>query len=69
LADEALVGVCGQPEGTHVRARVAVLRGRAIGVTVEVDPDDYDLEGCLDRRIRSLAWESSERIHFVVKTW
>lgn len=69
LADEALLAACGATEGAHVRARVAVLRGRAIGVTVEVEPDDPELAGCLDRRIRSLAWETSDRVQYVVKTW
>lgn len=69
LSDETLMTLCGENEGTHVRARVAILRGRAIGVTVESEPEDPELEHCLDRHIRALAWESSDRVHYVVKTW
>jgi len=56
---------CGTPNDTRVRVKIAVLQGRAAGVTVTLDPDDATVRACIDAAARRLTWPKSLRMDAV----
>ena len=58
----ASLSTCGVSNDTKVTVRVAVKYGRAVGVTVEMDPPNTHAESCVDRAVRKLRWPSSPKL-------
>mgnify|MGYP007059410519 CR=1 FL=1 len=60
---------CGVPEQASVRICVAIREGSAVGVTVELSPDDADQTECLREQIRGLAFPSHPKLDVVRTTF
>jgi hypothetical protein len=56
---------CEVPGASRVRICAAVQNGRAVGVTVLLDPPSPTLEICVAGRVRQLAFPSSAKMDFV----
>lgn len=65
----AFVNRCGAPSSMKVSVKVAVLDGRAAGVTVTTDPEDADVARCIDAEVRGLRWPSSPHMDAVHTTY
>jgi hypothetical protein len=50
---------CGLPDAAKASLCVLVKGGRALGVTVNVDPKNNRIAACMDRRVRGLAYPVS----------
>ena len=53
---------CDVPESSHAQICVAVQNGVAVGVTVSVDPSDPNVELCIARQVRALAFPSHPKM-------
>jgi hypothetical protein len=51
---------CGLSDSSHAKICVLVKRGRPLGVTVNVDPSNNRVAACIDRRMRGLAFPTSD---------
>lgn len=56
LQDLSLYEPC-KPGSAHVKMRVAVWNGKAVGVDVSAKPKSEKLEACVKERVRSVTWE------------
>jgi hypothetical protein len=52
---------CGLPDSTHAKICALVKGGRALGVSVGVDPKNNKVAACIDRKVRSLSYPSSDQ--------
>jgi hypothetical protein len=60
MRNAAFVPECGAPSDMKLTVRVAVQRGRAVGVTVTTNPPNDDVARCVDDRIRrDLRWRNT----------
>ena len=56
---------CDVPSASHVRICAAVQNGRAVGVTVLLDPPNPSLEVCVAGQVRQLGFPSHPKMDFV----
>jgi len=56
---------CDVPTASKVRICAAVQNGRAVGVTVLLDPSSADLEICVAGQVRQLAFPNHAKMDFV----
>jgi hypothetical protein len=63
----ALVTNCGLANDAHADICVAVKQGKAVGVSVRVDPSNNKVAACIDRSARRLSFPASDKLD-VVKT-
>jgi len=61
LRSAAFIGECGAPDSMKVTVKVAVVDGRAMGVSVAVSPDDPEIAQCIDKAVRALSWRVSKK--------
>ena len=73
--DEALLraqlgsmDACPRPAGMRANVRVAVIGGRAVGVSVFTTPRDPMVANCIDREIRRLPWPQANGLSTLVTT-
>jgi hypothetical protein len=52
---------CGLPDASHADICVLVVKGRPVGVSVSVTPKNNRIAACMDKRMRSLSFPTSER--------
>jgi hypothetical protein len=65
----SFISACGAPDNMKVTVRVAVKNGRAAGVTVSTNPPNAGVAGCIDSRVRGLAWPVSPKADFVTMSY
>ncbi len=65
----SFISACGAPDNMKVTVRVAVKNGRAAGVTVSTNPPSAGVAGCIDSRVRGLAWPVSPKADFVTMSY
>ena len=53
----------------HVTVKVAIRMGRAVGVSVYTNPGDPYVAGCVDWRVRGLAWPVNGKLDSFVTTY
>lgn len=56
---------CEVPESSKIQICVAVRGGAAVGVTVTLDPSNPDLEVCVAKQVRALAFASHPKMDIV----
>ena len=56
LMDMKLYEPCKAKESEHVKIRVAIWNGKAVGVDVDVTPKNDKLASCVKSQIRSVSW-------------
>jgi|SRR5882672_2691399 len=56
---------CEVPEASKIQICVAVRGGGAVGVTVTLDPSNPDLEVCVAKQVRTLAFASHPKMDIV----
>lgn len=61
------VNACGLASSAHADICAAIKNGKAVGVTVGVNPTNNKVAACIDRLTRKLAWPSSSKLD-VAKT-
>jgi hypothetical protein len=61
LADMKLYEPCKAKESEHVKIRVAIWNGKAVGVDVSVTPKNDKLASCVEQQIRGLTWRDKAR--------
>lgn len=61
LASAGALESCNAPADTKVVVKIAVVDGRAAGVTVATKPDDPELALCIDKAVRQLVWPKSAK--------
>jgi hypothetical protein len=69
MRNGTFLDACGVPSSTHVTVKVAIRDGRAVGVSVYMTPADGQAAGCVDRRVRGLAWPSNHKMDSFVTTY
>jgi hypothetical protein len=69
MRNAAFLGTCGTPDSTHVTVKVAIRAGRAIGVSVYMNPPKPEIAGCIDRSVRNLAWPVNGKMDSFVTTY
>ncbi len=69
LRHASFIVSCGAPDSTKVTVRVAVRKGRAIGVTVTTKPPNAASAACIDRAVRELRWTESAKTDFVTTNY
>lgn len=69
LHDSRFLDACGVPDSMRVTVRVAVMDGRARGVTVTTSPPDPTTARCVDHAIRAKAWPPSPRMDAITTTY
>ncbi len=69
MSDGAFLDACGAPESMGVTVKVAIAKGRAVGVTVSTDPPSADVASCIDHHVRGLSWPSSAKMDSFVTTY
>jgi hypothetical protein len=60
---------CGLPNSARAKICVLVRRGKPLGVTVDVAPNNNRVAACIDRRMRRLAFPPSDRADTVTYTY
>jgi hypothetical protein len=60
---------CGAPDHMKVTVKVAVRRGRAIGVSVYTNPASEAVARCVDDHVRSLRWRETEKLEAFTSTY
>jgi hypothetical protein len=65
LNNGAYLNPCDVPTTSKVRICAAVQNGRAVGVTVMLDPPSPDLEICVAGQVRQLAFPTHAKMDFV----
>ena len=64
------VAGCGAPSEMKLTVKVAVQRGRAVGVTVHTDPPDRDIARCVDEHVRrELHWPVKQKMDTFTVTY
>ena len=61
-----LAAACARPHGMRANVRVAVVRGRAVGVSVYTTPRDPMVATCIDREIRRISWPDAPALSTLV---
>jgi len=56
LSDLSLYEPC-KPGTAHVKMRVAVWNGKAVGIDISTKPKNEKLESCVKERLREVTWE------------
>jgi hypothetical protein len=69
MRNGAFVGECGAPDSMKVTVKVAIMLGRAVGVSVFTSPPDPDIAGCIDRYVRTFSWPSSGKMDSFTTTY
>jgi hypothetical protein len=65
MRQASFVAGCGAPEEMKVTLRVAVRRGRAVGVTVTTNPPNGVIARCVDEHVRrELRWPVKQKLDF-----
>ena len=62
LADGKYLAACDVTTATKVSVCVAVQNGAAVGVTIAMSPSSEDLEKCVAKEVRALAFPSHPRL-------
>jgi hypothetical protein len=65
LNQGTFLDACQVPTTTHAEICAAVRGGAAVGVTVSLQPADVDLEVCVAKQIRTIAFPSHPKTDFV----
>lgn len=65
LNNGAYLAPCEVPETSKIQICVAVRAGAPFGVTVTLDPSNPDLEVCVARQVRALAFTSHPKMDIV----
>lgn len=60
---------CGVPTTSKVRVCAAVQNGRAVGVTVALDPPSPEVEICIASQVRQLSFPANAKMDFVSVTF
>ena len=61
IAHANVAAGCGLADSSHAHICALVRNGKPLGVSVSVDPKNNKVAACMDRRVRSLAFPSSDR--------
>ncbi len=61
LADMKLYEPCKAKANEHVKIRVAIWNGKAVGVDVSVTPKNDKLASCVEQQIRGASWRDKVR--------
>ncbi|MGD0677733.1 MAG: hypothetical protein ABSC94_20130 [Polyangiaceae bacterium] len=69
LVDGSFLSDCNAPDDMKIEVRVAVRKGRAVGVTVATEPVSPAVASCVDRAVRDLRWPSSPKTDFLTTTY
>jgi hypothetical protein len=69
MSDGTFVSECGAPDSMGVTVKVAINRGRAVGVSVSTSPPSTDVANCIDHHVRTLAWPSRPTMDSFVTTY
>jgi hypothetical protein len=62
LNNGSYLNSCGVPASTHVNVCAAVQNGRAVGVTVTMDPPNPGMASCVAGRVRGLSFPSNPKL-------
>jgi hypothetical protein len=65
LNNGSYLNACEVPETSKIQVCVAVRGGAAVGVTVTIDPPSPDLEVCVAKQVRALAFASHPKMDVV----
>jgi len=65
LNNGSYLNPCDVPSASRVRICAAVQNGRAVGVTVLLDPPNPSLEICVAGQVRQLGFPSNPKMDFV----
>ena len=69
LNNGAYLGACGVPPSTKVSVCAAVQNGRAVGVTVSLDPPSPGVASCVAGRVRGLSFPSNPKLDVTTTTF
>jgi len=69
LQSPAFLSSCGVQDSTHVRVRVVIRDGAAVGVTVLTAPDDPSIAECVGKGVRAVAWPANKRRDSLTTTY
>jgi len=69
MRNAAFISGCGAPDSMKVTVKVAVLRGRAIGVTIWTNPQDESVARCVDEHVRQLRWPVKQKMDSFTSTY
>lgn len=61
MASGGPVSECNTPDDTKVVVKVAVVDGKAAGVTVLTKPENPEVASCIDKAVRALTWPASAK--------
>lgn len=69
MRNAAFIAGCGAPDDMKVTVRVAVQRGRAIGVSIHTTPSNETVARCVDEHVRGLRWPAYEKMDSFTSTY
>jgi len=61
MASGQAVNDCGAPDDMKLVVKVAVVDGRAAGVTVLTNPPSPEIASCIDKAVRAMTWPASAK--------
>ncbi|MEZ4220175.1 MAG: hypothetical protein R3B13_04535 [Polyangiaceae bacterium] len=61
ISDMSLYEPCNAKETEHVRMRIAVWDGRAVGIDLTVTPKNERLAECVKEQLRKVTWRDKEK--------
>lgn len=65
MASGEVISECGAPDDMKLVVKVAVVDGKAAGVTVFTKPESPEVASCVDKAVRAMSWpRSSKRFAF-----
>ena len=69
MRNASFLGACGAPESMKVTVKVAIKRGRAVGVSVYTNPASTQVAWCVDDAVRNLSWPANARMDSFTTTY
>ena len=69
MKNVSFIAGCGAPSSMRVQVRIAIQKGRAIGVTVKTEPTNATVAACIDRSVRGLSWPSHPKMDSLSTTY
>lgn len=69
MATTAFINHCRLPDSANAEICVAVKKGKPLGVSVKVSPQNNKLAACIDRATRKLAFPRSDKLDIVKQTF
>ena len=69
MRNAVFISGCGAPDDMKVIVKVAVQRGRAVGVTIATVPQNDAVARCVDDHVRRLRWPVKQKLDSFTSTY